>query len=195
MGGSPGGHRNPHDGGADPRSGLRAPPKYESRYSPNIDHEADEGESRFRLIGTGGDHGLAREVVCSLPRSIGCRLCPGEKDCPYIVDRSFARVVVHKREPEPLVERELVDVSSGSANDRSWRTPLHQRFLAAIGWAIPPLLIAWTVLILRPDWHELAIPAALMLLTFLCTIVGVPVVRWKWRDHGGTREEGPWRPS
>jgi|GEM_PF-3462173 len=63
-------------------------------------------DNEFELTGADLDvhHRLVREMMCSLPRSISCRMCPGERDCPYIVDRPYGRLVVHRRPPHlPVV--------------------------------------------------------------------------------------------
>ena len=159
------------------------------------DESVAGGEQPFQLIGSGGEHGLAREVICSLPRSVSCRLCRGEKDCPYIVERPFARLIVRKRQPTTLVVRDLVDVSTGAANSPDYRTPLWQWAIAALGWVMVPFAIVWFYVIEPSGWTNTTIPALVMLATFVITITGVPAVRWRWRDHGGRRAGGPWRPS
>lgn len=133
--------------------------------------------------------------MCSLPRTVSCRLCRGEKDCPYIVDRPLGRLIVHKREPTQLVVRDVVSVATGSRNVDGFRNPIHQRLLAALAWIAIPILVWWTVFVLRPNGAALLIPAALMAITFIGRIIGVPIVRSRWDDRGGVRKGGPWRPS
>jgi membrane protein YdbS with pleckstrin-like domain len=94
-----------------------------------------------------------------------------------------------------LVERNLVDVSTGSANDPAYRTPLWQWVWAMIGWMTIPFLITWFFVIRTPSWTSVSVLPILMLATFVMTIIGVPLVRWGWGDHGGRRKDGPWRPS
>ncbi len=149
----------------------------------------------FRIIGSGGAHGIGREMLCSLPRAVSCRVCFGEKDCPYIVERPYGRLVVHKRPPTDLVVRHAATVATGSRNPLGTWTPLWQKAAALLAWTAVPLLIWWNWIAHRPPLMTLALPAALLLATFAATVVGVPLVRWTWRDHGGSRRGGPWRPS
>lgn len=155
----------------------------------------EEHQPSLHLIGSGGEHGLGREIICSLPRAVSCRLCRGENDCPYIIERPLGRLVVRKREPQSLVVRDLMHVATGSANSSEEHGSPGQRAIAVIAWMSVPALLAWLVLYHRPDWGVLILPAAVMLATFVITIVGVPVVRWLWRDHGGTRRGGAWHHS
>ena len=148
----------------------------------------------FRLIGTDGEHGLAREVVCSLPRSVSCRLCRGEADCPYIVERPYGRLVVRKRDPVELIARDVTIVATGSADDGR-RTSGWQLGVALAAWVSLPVAAWWTLIVHPPVLEGVVVPAAVMLATFALTVVGVPIVRWRWRDHGGRRSGGPWRPS
>lgn len=161
-----------------------------------MDSDAGSPEDgHFHLIGSGGEHGLGREILCSLPRSVSCRLCKGEQDCPYIVERPVGRLVIRKREPTSLVVRDLLYVATGSTNDPTYRTPLRQRVVAIVGWSLVPLLLFWVVFVHRPGADGIAWPGIVMLASFLVTVAGVPMVRWQWRDHGGVRRGGPWRPS
>ena len=107
----------------------------------------------------------------------------------------MGRLIVHKREPTQLVVRDVVSVATGSRNADGFRDPIHQRLLAALAWFVVPFLIWWTVFILRPNGAALLIPAAFMTITFIGTIIGVPIVRSRWGDRGGTRKGGSWRPS
>lgn len=160
----------------------------------NNDSPASE-PVRFRLTGSEGDHGVGREILCSLPRSIACRLCQGEKDCPYIVERPLGRLIVRKREPVSLVVRDLVHVSTGSENTAGTSAPVRQWVVALLSWMAIPALIAWVVFVHHPNYTNLIFPGIVMATTFVLTIVGVPIVRWFWLDHGGKRRGGPWRPA
>lgn len=164
--------------------------------SPPMEPETGEhGENEFHLIGSGGEHGLGREMLCSLPRSISCRLCKGEKDCPYIVDRPYGRLVIHKRKPESLVVRDLVHVATGSGNSAAYAVPNRQKAIALVAWTMVPILVGWVIFVHRPSWTAFIVSAGVMLATFGVTIIGVPIVRWFWRDHGGSRRGGAWHPS
>ena len=86
----------------------------------------------FRIIGSGGAHGIGREMLCSLPRAVSCRVCFGEKDCPYIVERPYGRLVVRKRPPTDLVVRHVATVATGSRNPVGTWTPLWQKAAALL---------------------------------------------------------------
>lgn len=160
-----------------------------------VGENGEQQAPAFHVIGSGGEHGLGREVLCSLPRSISCRLCKGEHDCPYIVERPLGRLIVRKREPKSLVVRDLMYVATGSADALPREIPFRQKLVVAMSWAAIPLLLAWVIFVHEPEWVGLLFPAGVMLATFVFTIVGVPIVRWFWRDHGGKRRGGAWRPS
>ena len=132
-------------------------------------------------------HRLVREMVCSLPRGVSCRLCPGERDCPYIVDRPYGRLVVHKRPAHSPVLLRQDYVLTGRDNDPARRTPFHQALLAWIGWLIIPLLVAWGWIFHYPGWSQLELAGVFLLVTLLEAIIGVPLVRRTWKDRGGER--------
>lgn len=159
-------------------------------------HDESGGHSaRIPLIGSDGEHGLGREILCSLPRTVSCRLCKGEHDCPYVVERPLGRLIVRRREPQSLVIRDLLFVSTGSENRSGTTTPMSHRLLILLSWLSLPALISWVVFVHRPNVFNLIAPGIVMLVTFFATIIGVPIVRWLWRDHGGRRRGGAWRPS
>lgn len=148
-----------------------------------------------QFIGTGGEHGLAREMLCSLPRGLACRLCKGEADCPYIVDRPYGRLIVKKRKPESELAHRVVHKATGIRNRPDVRTPWWQPALAALVWLLIPVAI-WFNWFFRPvTWNAIAAPAIVMLTTFTMTVIGVPLVRLLWRDRGGRRRGGAWKPS
>lgn len=175
---------------------LPGDPPHVSLMSLVMDDRSDEStHSSFRSINSNSEHGVGHEILCSLPRSIACRLCQVEKDCPYLVDRSPGRLVVHRREPVDLVVRDLVYVSTGSKNSPNHSTPFLHHVLALLAWLSVPLLIFWVVFVHQPGLLDLVYPALAMLATFLFTITGVPIVRRLWRNHGGRHRTKPWPPS
>lgn len=144
-------------------------------------------------VGKGGEHGLGREIVCSLPRAFGCRVCPGEKDCQFIVDRPMGRLVVHKREPRRLVPLPHVVPSTGSHSD-SEPHPRFQRMAAVTGWAFAIGVFVWLWVLQPPSADEIILPLAIKGALFIGVVVGVPLVRATWRDRGGRAPQEP-RPQ
>ncbi len=137
---------------------------------------------RRHLLGHDGEHGLAREVVCSLPRSFGCRVCPGERDCPFIVDRPFGHLVVHRREPVRLVAPAHEPPGTGSRCS----APPHpgaQVLVATLGWLAVLGFVLWWWVLRPPSAADVAVPLALKLAVFVFVVVGVPLVRSSWRDR------------
>jgi hypothetical protein len=136
-----------------------------------------------------GEHGLGREILCSLPRVLSCRLCIGS-DCPYIVERTHGRLVVRKRPPVELIGQDVTTVATGSANRRD-RSPSWQQAVAMCTWVVLVVLIWWTWIAHPPTTTFAVLPAVVMLLTLVVTIIGVPLVRWRWGDRGGSPKGGP----
>lgn len=166
------------------------------RYPRRIGEDDETTDPRtFRVIGSGGEHGIGREVICSLPRSVSCRLCRGEHDCPYIVDRPYGRLVVHKRAPVELAVRDILTVATGSADAAGHRAPWRQRVAATVAWAVLVAAVVWNWVVRPVTIGVFLVAGAGLVVTLFGTMIGVPLARWRWRDHGGRRRDGPWRPS
>jgi hypothetical protein len=151
--------------------------------------EGDADPPHVEWVGHGGEHGLSREIVCSLPRAFGCRVCQGEKDCQFIVDRPMGRLVVHKREPVRLVERSRLVPSTGSVSDPTPH-PLAQRGMAIGAWLVSVGAFVWLWVVRPPSVDEIVLPLAIKTAMFVGVVLGVPLVRATWRDRGGRPARG-----
>jgi hypothetical protein len=162
--------------------------------APDSPNEATSAGAPVAFIGHGGEHGLGREMLCSLPRGIACRLCRGEHDCPFVAERPYGRLVVKRRTPESLIDTGAARPVTGIHNpsrSHTWWQPV-----VAIGaWIAIPIAMWFTWFVRPVSWADVARPALVLLTTFAMTVVGVPLVRMLWRDRGGRRQGGAWKPS
>lgn len=136
------------------------------------------------LVGHCADeHGILREISCALPRPVMCRLCKGEKDCPYIADRSALRLRITRKEPEPPVPPvEHPTVGTGMDGRRVRPGVLA---VAAVAWlAVAGLVLRYWVLE-QPSAGEVVAVLGLKLAVFSFAVIGVPLVRLTWAHHGG----------
>lgn len=155
--------------------------------------EGNDAPQPVEWVGRGGEHGLSREIVCSLPRAFGCRVCQGEKDCQFIVDRPMGRLVVNKREPTRLVPRPRHVPSTGSVSDPEPH-PVTQRLVALTAWLVAVGAFVWLWVLQPPSADEIVIPLVVKAVLFVSVVAGVPLVRAGWRDHGGRAPQEP-RPQ
>lgn len=146
-----------------------------------MDHTERETENlrAGRHLVVGQRHRLVREIACSFPRVAMCRICRGERDCQFIESRSFGRIVVRKRDPQPLVDTVVPHPITGrhasSVSGSQWLS-------ACAGWVVIALAVALVI----DDPANLYTVARLNLAVFALTIIGVPVTRrLAWSDKGG----------
>jgi len=173
--------------------GTRGQPGFDGSEVDSDGSDADGAP--VQLIGTGGEHGLAREMLCSLPRSLSCRLCRGEHDCPYIVERPYGRLIVKKRPPQTVLAQRVIHKETGIRNDPKVGTPWWQAVIAVLAWCAIPIAIYFNWIANPIPWAAIALPAGALLLTLSGTVIGVPLARVFWRDRGGKRRGGAWKPS
>lgn len=134
-----------------------------------------------------GEHGVLREITCGAPRPVMCRLCQGERDCPYVAARSPLRVRVTYREPTdpvpPLEHRAVATGSEGLPAQGRHRYALMAASTA--GWAVAVGLVVWFWVLHRPSAQEVAAVLGLKAAVFAFVVIGVPLVRLGWSHHGG----------
>lgn len=102
---------------------------------------------------------------------------------------------MHKRPPVELAVRDVLSVATGSADTPGRPAPWRQRIAATCAWVVVAVAVAWNWVVHPVTIGVLLVAGAGLVATLLGTMVGVPLVRWRWRDHGGRRRGGPWRPS
>jgi hypothetical protein len=132
------------------------------------------------------EHGLLREIACGTPHVVMCRLCKGEKDCPWVAARSPLRVrVVHVEPDDPVepVERTVRTGMHAAVTDRpaKWFLPA----IASLAWLTVVLLVLLFWIVDPPTWREALGLLGLKAGIFVFVIVGVPLVRTMWALRGG----------
>lgn len=151
-------------------------------------------DERVLLVGhTPDEHGILREIVCGAPRPVMCRICHGERDCPYIAARSPLRIRVTYRDPtDPVRPLEHRSVATGVGG-----MPVHARHpvalmvAAAAAWIVSIGLVLWFWVIRVPSAAEVVAVLGVKAAVFAFVVVGIPLVRLSWSHHGGRfrREE------
>lgn len=139
------------------------------------------------------EHGVLREVFCGLPRPVACRMCKGEKDCPYVADRSAMRVKVTYRDPtDPVPPLEHRSVATGSEGmPAHGRHPAGLVAVAASAWLVAVGLVVWFWVLNRPSVGELVAVLGMKLAVFTFVVAGIPFVRLTWSHHGGRFRRSP----
>lgn len=145
------------------------------------------------LVGhTPSEHGILREIACGAPRPVMCRICHGERDCPYIAARSPFRVRVTYRDPtDPVPPLDVRTVATGcDAQMAQSRSSPVVVLVAAVAWLVSVGLVLWFWVVHPPSLGELVGLLALKLALFVFVVAGIPLVRLTWSHHGG-RFRGP----
>lgn len=140
-----------------------------------------------------GEHGVLREIMCGGPRPVMCRLCHGERDCPYVAARSPMRMKVSYRPPtDPVPPLEHRTVATGvSGLPAGSKHPMALRLAATAGWLVAVGLVLWFWVVRTPSLDEVTAILGLKLAVFLFVVVGIPLVRLTWSHHGGRFRQGP----
>ncbi len=152
-----------------------------------------EPEEPVLLVGrTPEEHGILREIACGAPRPLMCRVCHGERDCPYIAARSPMRVKVTYRsptDPVPPLEQRSVATGAGGLPARA-RHPLALLVAASAGWLATAGLLLWFWVIRPPSFGEVVAVLGVKLALFTFVVAGIPLVRLSWSHHGGRFRRG-----
>lgn len=140
-----------------------------------------------------GEHGVLREISCGAPRPVACRLCQGERDCPYVAARSPLRLRVTYRDATdpvpPLGHRVVATGSEGLPAQARHRYLLMSA--ATAGWLVAVGLVLWFWVLRRPSVAEVVAVLGLKAAVFVFVVVGIPLVRLGWSHHGGRFRGAP----
>lgn len=145
-------------------------------------------EEPVLLVGHSPDeHGILREIACGAPRPVMCRLCHGERDCPYVAARSPLRLKVTYRAPtDPVPPLEHRTISTGVDGTPSQaRHPMVMPVVALSAWVLVAALVVWFWILHRPSAAELGAMVGLKLAVFVFVVAGIPLARLTWSHHGG----------
>jgi hypothetical protein len=162
--------------------------------APERSHRGPPPDEPVLLIGhSREEHGILREIACGAPRPLMCRLCHGERDCPYIEARSALRLRVTYRAPTdpvpPLDHREIATGADGLPGRA--RHPWGLALTAAAGWLVSIGLVVWFWILRTPAPAEIAAVLGVKAAVFLFVVVGIPLARLTWSHHGGRFRRAP----
>lgn len=139
------------------------------------------------------EHGVLREISCGAPRPVMCRLCHGEKDCPYVSARSPLRIRVTYRaptDPVPPLEHRTVRTGCDGGLPHGRRAACLV-LPALLAWSVAASLVLWFWVLHRPPVGELVALVAFKATVFVLVVVGIPLVRLTWSHHGGRFRRSP----
>ena len=154
----------------------------------------DLTEEPVLLVGhTPAEHGILREIACGAPRPVMCRLCHGERDCPYVAARSAFRVRVTYRaptDPVPPLDERTVATGCDAQLTPSRRSSVVV-LSAAVAWLVAVGLVLWFWVVHPPSLGEVVGLVAVKVAVFVFVVAGIPLVRLLWSHHGGRFRRAP----